>query len=252
MVRKDDLLKAVSERACLEAKRRKGVHAEEDLRQEAADIVDDLFSAITWETVEGDIIKSSDSITTWRHRAANDLESDWRYMQFSRADLQNAAERYMERPWLHCPELDWLIVNTLVYAECQATLDFFRARIMPLSRYISKKARNTKLQIFSSAWRFIVFLIKWFVWLGILVVTFEFSPVALIVWIGMTLIWQWRKWKAQKKLDDIMAAMIATYATLNTVSQSWQVVWEALKKSRDAGAVWDGIVYRLVEERIRS
>jgi len=49
-----------------------------------------------------------------------------------------------------------------------------------------------------------------------------------------------------------MAAMIATYVTLNTVSQSWQVVWEALKKSRDAGAVWDGIVYRLVEERIRS
>jgi len=252
MVRKDDLLKAVLERACLEVKRREGLDAEEDLRQEAADIVDDLFSAITWETVEGDIIKSTDSIATWRHRGANDLESDWRYMQFARADLQNAAERYLERPWLHCRELDWLIVNTLIYAECEATLDFFRAGIMPLSRYISKKAGNTKLQISSFAWRFILFLIKWLAWLGILVVTFEFSLVASIVWIGITLIWQWRKWKAQKKLDDVMAAMIATYATLNTVSQSWLVVWEALKKSRDAGAVWDGIVYRLVEERIRS
>ncbi len=46
--------------------------------------------------------------------------------------------------------------------------------------------------------------------------------------------------------------MITTYAALSTVSNSWQVVWDELKKSREAGAVWDGIVYRLVEERMRA
>lgn len=253
MVRKDDLLKYVSEQARLEAQKRKlDEYATEDLVSEATDIVEDLFMAITWETVEGDVIKSTDPVTTWRHRGVNDMESDWRYMHFSRADLQNAAERYMERFWIHCRELDWLIVNALVYAECQATLDFFRSRIMPLSRYISKKAGSIKWQISSGVWRSIVFLVKWLFWLGVLAVAFQFSPVAPIVWIGITVLWQWRKWKAQKKFDDIMAAMIATYAALSTVSQSWQVVWEELKKSRDAGAVWDGIVYRLVEERIHS
>ena len=250
---KDDLLKYVSEQARLEAqKRRLDEYAAEDLVSEAADIVEDLFTAITLETVEGDVIKSTDPITTWRHRGVNDMESDWQYMHFSRADLQNAAERYMKRSWIHCRELDWLIVNALVYAECQATFDFFRSRMMPISRYISKKAGSTKWQISSGIWRSMVFLVKWLLWIGVLTAAYQFSPVAPIVWIGITALWQWRKWKAQKKVNDIMAAMIATYAALSTVSQSWQVVWGELKKSREAGAVWDGIVYRLVEERMHS
>lgn len=253
MVRKDDLLKYVSEQARMEAKKRNlDEYATDALVSEATDIVEDLFMSITWEKVEGDVIKSIDPVTSWRHRGANDMESDWRYMQFSRAELQNAAERYLERPWLHCRELDWLIVNTLTYAECQATLDFFRSRIMPLSRYISKKADSIKWQISSGLWRSIVFLVKWLIWIGVFVATLWFAPIAPVAWIGITVLWQWRKWKAQKKINDLMAAMIATYATLSTVSQSWQVVWEELKKSRDAGAVWDGIVYRLVEERTRS
>jgi hypothetical protein len=253
MVRKNDLLKYVSEQARLEAKKRNlDEYAAEDLVSEARDIVDDIFMSITWEKVEGDVIKSFDPVTSWCHRGASDMESDWRYMHFSRADLQNAAERYIQRPWLHCRELDWLIVDSLTYAECQATLDFFRFRIMPLSSYISKKAGSIKWQISSGLWRSIVFLVRWLLWLCVLAVTFQFAPVAAVVWIGITVLWQWRKWRAQKKLDDLMAAMIATYATLSTVSQSWQVVWDELKKSRDAGAVWDGIVYRLVEERMRS
>lgn len=253
MVRKDDLLKYVSEQARIEAKKRNlDEYPTENLVSEATEIVDDLFMSITWEKVEGDVIKSIDPVTSWRHRGANDMESDWRYMHFSRAELQNAAERYLERPWLHCRELDWLIVNALIYAECQATLDLFRSRIMPLSRYISKKAGSIKWQISSGLWRSIVFLVKWLIWIGVFAATLWFAPIAPVAWIGITVLWQWRKWKVQKKINDLMAAMIATYATLSTVSQSWQVVWEELKKSRDAGAVWDGIVYRLVEERTRS
>ena len=67
MVRKDDLLKHVSEQTRLEAQKPKlDEFATEDLVQEAADIVGDLFSAITWETVEGDVIKSTDPVTPWR------------------------------------------------------------------------------------------------------------------------------------------------------------------------------------------
>lgn len=253
MVRKDDLLKYVSEQSRLEAQKRKlDEYATEDLILEATDIVEDLFVAITWTTVEGDIIKSADPVTTWRHRDENDLESDWRYMNFSRADLQNAAERYIEKTWICCRGLDWLIVNVLVYAEFQATLDFFRSRNVPFSRYISKKTGNIKWQILSKVWRSIVFLVKWLFWFGIVAVAFRFSPVASLVWIGITVLWQWRKWKAQKKIGDLMATMFFTYTALRTVSLSWQVVWDELKKSRDAGAVWDGIVYKLVEERIRS
>jgi len=253
MVRKDDLLENAAEMARTEAKRRSlDGYAIGDLIDEAAEIIDDLFMSITVEKVEGDVIKSSDPVTYWRHRVASDMESDWQNMQFSRADLQNAAERYLDRPWLHCRKLDWFIVNVLIYAEYQATLEFFSIRTMPFSRYISKKMGSIKWQISSEIWRTIVFLVKWLIWLGVIVLTFQFAPVGPVVWTGITVLWQWRKWKAQKKINDIMTSMIATYSTLGTISQSWQVVWDELKKSRDIGAVWDGIVYRLVEERIRS
>lgn len=253
MVRRDDLLKKAAEMARLEAKRRSlDEYATGDLIDEAAEIIDDLFMSITVEKVEGDAIISSDSVTYWRHRVASDMESDWQNMQFSRADLQKAAERYLDRPWLHCRELDWFIVNTLIYAEYQATLEFFSIRTMPFSRYISKKTGIKWQIILSVIWRTIVFMVKWLIWIGVFVLTFQFAPVGPVVWTGITVLLQWRKWKAQKKIDDITSSMIATYTTLGTISQSWQVVWDELKKSRDIGAVWDGIVYRLVEERIRS
>lgn len=253
MVRKDDLLKYVTEQALEEASRHGlGEYATEALVSEAKDIVEDLFTSITWETVENGVIKSNDPVMCWRHRGANDLESDWRYMHFTRADLQNVAERYLDRAWLHCRELDWFIVNALTYAECQATLDFLRANTMPVSRYIARKANSIGWQIGSGLWRTIVFAVKWLLWLGILIATFIVAPYVPIAWVGITALWWWRKLTAQKKINKVLASMFTTYATLSTVSQSWQIVWDELKKSREASAVWDGIVYRLVEERIHS
>lgn len=253
MVRKDDLLKYVTEQARKEASHR-GLdeHATEVLASEAKDIVEDLFTSITWETVENGVIKSNDPLWYWRHRGANDdLESDWRHMHFTRADLQNAAERYLDREWLHCRELDWFIVNVLTYAECQATLDFLRSRSMPMSRYISKKVESIKFKIFSGLWRGIVFIVKLALWIGIFAATFVAAPYGPIAWFGITAFWVWYRWSSQSKIDKILKSMFDTYYTLDTVSQSWQIVWDELKRSRGAGAMWDGIVYRLVEARIR-
>lgn len=253
MVRKDDLLKYVSQQALKEASSR-GLdeYATEDLVSEARDIVEDLFASITWETVENGVIKSNEPITSWRQRNIYEVESDWRYMNFSRAGLQGAAERYLDRTWLRSREIDWVIVNTLTYAEYQATLDFFRAHTMPISRYIAKKAESMGWQIGSGLWRLIVLAVKWLFWLGIFVASFVVAPFGPIVWVAITVCWWWRKLAAQKKINKVLASMFATYATLSTVSQSWQIVWDELKKSRAAGAVWDGIVYRLVEERLHA
>lgn len=141
-------------------------YATETLVSEAADIVNDFFMALTWESEKSDVIKSIDPITSWRHRNANDMEGDWRCMHFLRADLQKAAERYLQRPWLHSREFDWLIVSVLTYAECQATLDFFRSRTMPFSRYIPERLGKLKWQISSVVWRSIIFLVKWLLWLS--------------------------------------------------------------------------------------
>jgi len=253
MVLKNDLLKYVSEQAEMEANRRSlDEYATKNLIAEATEIINDLFMSITVEKVEGYVIKSIDPVTNWRHREADDRESDWQKIHFKRADLQNAAERYLGRPWLHCRELDWFIVNALMYAQYQATLDFVLLHNRPFTRYLSKKTGVLKWRVSSAVWRSIVLIAKWLLWLGIFALTFRFVPVGPVAWTALTVLWSWQKWKALKKTHDLMASMIATYETLRTVSPNWQVVWNTLKKSRDAGVVWDGIVDRLVEERMHT
>jgi len=173
-------------------------------------------------------------------------------MRFSREEMINAAERYMEMPWIHCRELDWLILNMLVYAELQATLDSFRVNSMFLFSYVSKKAGDTKFNILMTILKSVAFLVKWSIWLAIIFVSVEISSFATGILAAITVFWQWKKWKVRQKINNVMSEMIRTYSSLSTISQSWLVVWEQLKKSRDVGAVWDGIVYRLVEERLST
>jgi len=152
MVRKNDLLRFVHEQAFMKARKHNLEEYETDVLVAAAtDIIDDLFMSITCRKVEGDE-RSIGPVSVWSHRDVNGMESDWRDMHFSQAELRNAAERYLERPLLQYRELDWLIVNALTYAECLATLDSFRSRIMPFSRYILKKVSRIKWQISSGLW----------------------------------------------------------------------------------------------------
>jgi hypothetical protein len=254
MVKRDDLLRFVDDRARGEASRR-GLdeYGTEDLIDEAKAIVDGFFEGLIWETVENGVTQSRDSLRIWRHRTTSDQENDWRYMTFARAELQHVAERYLDRPWLHCREIDWLIVNVLTYAEYQATLDTFRANVMPFTRYFAGKLGTTSSAAWSITWRVLVTGGKWAIWCGLAVVAAIVAapagPIALVV---VTAGWLFRKWRARNKLNAILAAMLRTYSHLSTVSQGWEALWQELNYSRGQGAVWDGIVYHLVEDRMRT
>jgi hypothetical protein len=215
----------------------------------ATDIIDDLFMSIICVKMQNNE-KSIGPASEWPHRSVNDMEADWRHMRFSRAELRNAAEHYLERPLLRYRELDWLIVNALTYADCLAALDSFRSRIMPFSRCLLKRLPGIRWEASSAQWRLIAFLVKWLLWLVIFILSFTFTYVAPIAWIVVTVLWQWRKWAAQKKFNNLMATMIAAYETMNTSGLNWRRVRDALHKSRDAGAVWDDMIYRLIEDRI--
>ena len=185
MVRRDDLLRLADDRARAEAARRRlDEYDTVDLIDEAKAIIDDFFDAVTWEKVENNVIKSRDALRIWRHRTLEDQENDWRHMGFSRFELQHAAERYLNRPWLHCREIDWLVVNVLLYAEYQATLDFLRIQMMPLSRYIAGQLGTRSAGAWSVALRGVVTAVKWTIWTGVAVVVTAVAglvgPIALV------------------------------------------------------------------------
>lgn len=239
MVTRDDLLRLVGDRARDEASQR-GLDADrtDELVGEATAIVDDFFESLTWQRVENGVIKSRDSLRVWRHRTVSDEEDDWRHMGFARAELQNAAERYLDRPWLHCREIDWLVVDVLVYAEYQATLDFLRVRTTPLTRYLAKKLGTTSSSAWSIIWRVLVTSVKWAVWCGLAVVAaLVASPAGPIALVTVTALWLVWKWRSRNRLNALLAAMLRAYAHLSTVSQGWQVVWQELNSSRKQGAV---------------
>lgn len=243
MVIKQILLKDIEAKATAEAVcRGLSSYAASDLVYEGLDIVEEFFAHIMWTEVAGGIIQSKDSVTEWHHRQSYDFESDWKYLEFDREGLRNAAERYLDRPWMQSNKMDWLILNVLTYAEYQGFVDQVRSRTMRLEDYVllrtgGKVKSGTSFAVLS----LIIVLVLALAWL--------WPPLGVAYAAGVC----WKKWKqknARQKIDALAKLMSATYSTFNTVSQSWKLVWDELLKGRERGVVWDGIVFRLAESRM--
>jgi hypothetical protein len=245
MVVKHALQKEIEEKATAEAKAR-GLngYAASDLVCEAVDVIEDFFAYITWTKVADGTIQSKDSVTEWHHRQPHDFESDWKYLEFDREGLRNAAERYLERPWMQCSKMDWLILNVLTYAEYQAFVDQVRSRTMRLEDYVSlRTGGKVKSGTSFAVLGLIIAIALGLAWL--------WPPLGVAYAAGVC--WQkWKQRKARKKIDALTKSMSATYSTFNTVSQSWKLVWDELLKGREQGVVWDGIVFRLAESRMTA
>lgn len=46
--------------------------------------------------------------------------------------------------------------------------------------------------------------------------------------------------------------MFAIYTIFNPAHQDWRKLWEELKQSQKLGALWDNLVYQLVEKKMKS
>jgi hypothetical protein len=252
MVSKEDLLKYATDQAIEEANRRHlDSLATKELLAEAREIIEDIFLSINWTKAQRDTANSKNSLATWRHRTVDDRESDWRYLSFAKTELQHAAERYLQASWLHCQTLDWLVLNTLTYGDYLAMLDTIRARTMPLSRYQSRKSGKANFRVLAELWRAALLILKITAWFIIFAAVSPASPIGPLLWIALTGWWLWRKWAIRKRNTAILKAMFSTYTTLSTTYQGWPRMWEELKKSQELGALWNSLVYRLVEEKMQ-
>lgn len=141
-------------------------------------------------------------------------------------------------------KMDWLILNVLTYAEYQAFVDQVRSRTMRLEDYVLLRTSGKKKAPFD------YFEIG--VALGLLCgLTWLWPPLG----VAYALYFCWQKWKhriARRKIEALQNTKSLTYGTFSTVSQSWQLVWDELLKGREQGIVWDGIVYRLAEDRMTA
>lgn len=253
MVTKEFLLAEIKKSATAEAKAQslsqEKINSMYELGEE---LIDNVFFSLILTKVTNSTIESQDPLEEWHYRETNEaIENDWKLLTINRNQLIYAAEQYLSTKWMHNKYLDWLFLNILIYAEYQAFIDFTLGAILPTDDYIKQKC-NQKIIPISLEIKPRLSFVEITVWLTVFLISL-ISKYTAIAWISYTI---WYKWKSQKKLKEanerikkIQISMLRTYACTRTISNSWEVIWDELNQSRVCGAVWDGVLYRLVEER---
>lgn len=157
--------------------------------------------------------------------------------------IKPLAAQYIEFPKeMQDAKTDWLVADTLCFAEVNATL--IHLGMMKGGKH----ANPLSMLVVKGLWS----LIAWAVWLCIIAVGFYFSA-----WIGWTLValtvWtQVIKIQASVRRSRLLDGMLGTYQALASSTFSWSVLWEHMADSRKLGAVWPPELYRLVELRMKQ
>lgn len=212
-------------------------------RDTARSVVEQAFGSLVLDI-------ASASLEHWPHWGTADHEANWRNLLISRDSLIDAAERYLETPWMWCRNLDWLFANSLVYAEFLAYLDSVKTKRYGSFRAAAEKDGDKTVLRWLRAGRVAMFLIKWLAWLAVVALALAIHPVAAALVAAATITWKalgFYEWQRQNKL---LQAMIQAYTPLRSPTLSWRIVWDELNVARKRGVVWDGAVYRLVELRM--
>lgn len=246
MLSREDLDSQIHQLARAEAER---VGADEwerrRLESDASEIIRDAFYALSWERI-------ATPVSAWFHRRPENFAEDWRSLLIMRNDLRDAAERYLERPWLWHRNLDWFFVDALTYAEFQGYFDVLKKKNMTMFGYVFEKSAKEGTTHWLTVARSALFLMKWAIWAALMFVAAQIGPVAVGTLVCVTVAWKWLIWTAGSNERRLLAQMVKAYSALGTISQSWAVVWDELNRARNAGVVWDGVVYRLVETRMNE
>lgn len=247
--KKADLIANVRLKATEEALRRLlDEYATESFIDDACQIIEEVFWAITMTKVKNGTVESNDSVEEWHSRDDHQIEHDWKYLGMDRNILMLEFETYLETPWMHDKELDWLFLNSMTYNEYLGALDAYRSGVMSFSEYINKKSGKKELNS-TDGKKLLLSLVGWVVWFAAAYGLYQAHPLAALLPIAASAWWFRRKHQAHKKIDDMLHAMKISYMSFETISQSWEIVWQQLEASREKGAIWSGQVYRLVEDR---
>lgn len=202
------------------------------------ELVTSTFSCL----VERGPSKGQARLTEWRHRAPDDMRRDIQGLDIYRAALIAEAEEYVSLSGLSHPDLDWLFADLLLYAELLATANADLEGKGPLFRLLAR-AGLADAGVVTGLSTLVLPALAVYLWLKGIV-----SWVVLLV-AGGALIGGLIEWRRARLFGKALAAMRKCYAVTASTTFSWSVLWAELECSRAAGAVWDGALYRLVEQR---
>ena len=200
--------------------------------------------------VSGGLVQNFSSPDQWRHRNMQDIETDLAYLEIHRSTILDALSDYLTDSSLQTPEIDWLFLNLLTYAEYIATVAEVRKKLLGVDGYV-KSLHPPKVDhapsisdLASRPWH------PFFA--SVTAALFFFIHPAISVGVGVVAFyWQMRRKKGVDKINGILSKMLQTYSSFNTVDLSWSHVSRTLEDSRKFGVIWDASLFKLAEARQR-
>lgn len=176
----------------------------------------------------------------WHHVSIMELQRTESYVAGN--SIKPLAAQYIAfPPQLQDPMTDWLVADTLCFAEVNATLASFNMLKG------GKNASSFSVMAAKAGWA----IALWAAWLCVVVAGFYLH--ALLGW-GLVAITAWSQFvkaRAARKRARLAAEMMGTYQALSSSTFSWAILWEHMTDSRRLGAVWPPELYRLVELRMK-
>jgi hypothetical protein len=198
--------------------------------------------------VRGGIVDDIAPLNSWKHRGLQDIESDLAYLEIHRPAVLSALSVYLSAGCAQSKNIDWLFLNVLTYAEYVATASEFRKKLLGIDGYV-KSIHPPKSEHIPSIASFAKRP-----WWGVgAIVLMGLSalahPLAAVAVATLALYTHRQRTAGVRKLDDILAVMLRTYLSFNTVDLSWSQVNAVLDESRRAGVIWDASLFKLAEAR---
>lgn len=200
---------------------------------------DEQWDLVTWARSLFAHLEPEGGGSVWRHVGVPQLSYTSAFVAGDGVKPL-AAEYIGFAPEMQDSHMDWLIADSLCFAELNATMVHFRMMTG------GKQAIPMGLRLAIFAWKAAV----WLIWAAIMAAGFFLHPLVGWALIGLTGISLWSKLRASKARGQLMLEMIGTYQALASSTFSWAILWDHMARSRALGAVWPPELYRLVELRI--
>lgn len=200
--------------------------------------IDYIFNSIYEQKSDG-----YKNLKVWHHVDTSKINYNWMKYGIARDELIDSATRYLdiENKWAQSKELDWVLIDLLMFAEYVATVSEAQKYKFNGSEYYKYNENipdNLRLKKRFSRW-------LWFVaFIGSLIF---YYPVAIVIGIAFFIRFTIR-FLILKKLTEAYHCAGIAYDSILT--GDWEVVWEDLNYSRRKGVVWDKQIFEIVKKNL--
>ncbi|MDG9939668.1 hypothetical protein N7670_09840 [Stenotrophomonas maltophilia] len=201
---------------------------------------DDGWALSCWAADYFNGLQPADGASTWWHVPLAQMRVTDAFVAGN--TIKPLAAQYIGfNPSLQDANTDWLVANTLCFAEVNATLVHFRMMNG------GKQSTPLSLKAIIAA----ASIVGWIVWLAIVLGSLLISGWLTLALALFTLWGIVGKAQQSMKKRRLMAEMMRTYESLCSSTFSWSIFWDHLAESRKLGAVWPPELYKLTELRMR-